>query len=86
MECTLRIIGVAVMSDLEDLRFREILKDWALAIESHQRYIFEESARFVDALKQRRLSAKTKNEIAIVIKGLQATVKSVSKVVGKYIE
>jgi hypothetical protein len=86
LECTLRIIGVAVMSDLEDLRFREIFKDWALAIETHQRYIFEESARFVDALKQRRLSAKAKNEIAIVIKGLQATVKSVSKVVGKYIE
>jgi hypothetical protein len=74
------------MSDVEDLRFGEILKDWAQAIESHQRYIFEESVRFVDALKQRRLSVKTKNEIAIVIKGLQATVKSVSKVVGKYIE
>ena len=74
------------MSDVEDLRFGEILKDWAQAIESHQRYIFEESARFVDALKQRKLSTKTKNEIASVIKGLQATVKSVSKVVGKYIE
>jgi len=74
------------MSDLENRRFREILKDWAQAIETHQRYIFEESARFVEVLKQRRLSAKTKNEIAIVIKGLQATVKSVSKVVGKYIE
>lgn len=86
MECTLRIIGVAVMSDLEDLRFMGTLKDWAQAIETHQRYIFEESARFVEVLKQRMLSAKTKNEIAIVIKGLQATVKSVSKVVGKYIE
>ena len=74
------------MSDLENRRFREILKDWAQAIETHQRYIFEESARFVEVLRQRRLSAKTKNEIAIVIKGLQATVKSVSKVVGKYIE
>lgn len=74
------------MSDLEDLRFMGTLKDWAQAIETHQRYIFEESARFVEVLKQRMLSAKTKNEIAIVIKGLQATVKSVSKVVGKYIE
>jgi len=74
------------MSDLEDLRFMETLKDWAQAIETHQRYIFEESARFVEVLKQRMLSAKTKNEIAIVIKGLQATVKSVSKVVGKYIK
>ena len=74
------------MSDSEDRRFREILKDWAQAIESHQRYIFEETARFVEVLKQGRLSAKTKNEIAIVIKGLQATLKSVSKVVGKYIE
>ena len=86
MEFTLRIIGVAVMSDLEDCRFGEILRDWAQSVEIHQRCIFEESARFVEVLKQRRLSAKTKNEVAIILKGLQATVKSVSKVVGKHIE
>ena len=86
LECIPRIIGVASMSNLEDWKFREILENWAQSIETHQRYIFEESARFVEVLKQKKLSGKTKNEIAIVIKGLQATVKSVSKVVGKYIE
>ena len=74
------------MSNLEDWKFREILENWAQCIESHQRYIFQETARFVEVLKQRKLSGKTKNEIAIVIKGLQATVKSISKVIGKYIE
>jgi hypothetical protein len=71
------------MSDAEDLKFREVLMNWAQSIETNQRSIFEESARFVEVLKQRKPSAKTKKEIAIVIKGLQATVKSVSKVITK---
>lgn len=74
------------MSDVEDWEFRGIFENWAQTVESHQRYIFEETVRFVEVLKQRKLTAKTKNEIMIVIKGLKATVKSISKVVGKYIE
>jgi len=74
------------MSDVEDWKFRDIFENWAQSIEINQRYIFQETARFVEVLKQKKLSARTKNEITIVIKGLQATVKSISKVVGKYIE
>jgi len=81
-----RTLGVMTMSDLEDWKFRDVFENWAQSIESHQRCIFEDSANFVEVLKQTKLSAKTKNEIAIVLKGLQATVKSISKVVGKYIE
>ena len=40
----------------------------------------------VELLKQKKVSAKTKNEMIIIIKGLQATVKSVHKVLSKYIE
>jgi len=86
LECIPRTLGVTVMSDLENWKFRDIFENWAHSIESHQRCIFEDSANFVEVLKQRKLSAKTKNEIAIILKGLQATVKSISKVVGKYIE
>ncbi len=74
------------MSDVEDWKFKDILENWLHCVESHQRYIFQETVRFVEVLKQRKLSGETKNEIAIVIKGLQATVKSISKVIGKYIE
>ncbi len=73
------------MSNL-DWEFREIFENWAHSIETHQRCIFEESVKFVEVLKQRRLTAKSKNEITIIIKGLQATVKSVSKVIRKYTE
>ncbi len=73
------------MSNL-DWEFREIFENWAHSIETHQRCIFEESVKFVEVLKQRRLTAKSKNEITIIIKGLQATVKSVSKVISKYTE
>ena len=45
-----------------------------------------ETAKIVDLLKQKKVSAKTKNEMIIVVKGLQATVKSVSKVLSRYIE
>ncbi len=72
------------MSDLEDTEFRNVFRNWAEQVESHQRQIFLETAKFVEMLKQRKVSAKTKNEILIVVKGLQATVKSVSKVLTKY--
>ncbi len=74
------------MSDLEDMEFRTVFKNWAEQIENHQHQIFLETAKLVDMLKQRKVSAKTKNEIIIVVKGLQATVKSVSKVLAKYVE
>jgi hypothetical protein len=45
-----------------------------------------ETGKIVDLLKQKKVSAKTKNELIIVVKGLQATVKSVSKVLSKYTE
>jgi hypothetical protein len=45
-----------------------------------------ETAQIVDLLKQKKVSATVKNEMIIVVKGLKATVKSVSKVLSKYIE
>jgi hypothetical protein len=72
------------MSNLEDMEVRALFKNWAEQIESHQYQIFLETAKLVDMLKQRNVSAKTKNEILIILKGLQATVKSVSKVLTKY--
>ena len=74
------------MSDLGDMEFRAVFKNWAEQIEDHQHQIFLETAKFVEMLKQRKVSAKTKNEIIIILKGLQATVKSVSKVLTKYTE
>ena len=74
------------MSDLEDMEFRSAFKKWAEQIENHQHQIFLETAKLVEMLKQRKVSAKTKNEIIIILKGLQATVKSISKVLTKYIE
>ena len=74
------------MSEIENTEFRTVFRNWAEQIESHQRLIFLETAKFVEMLKQRKVSAKTKNEMIIIIKGLQATVKSVSKVLTKYIE
>ena len=74
------------MSDLEDREFRVVFKNWAEQIENHQHQIFLETAKLVEMLKQRKVSAKTKNEIIIILKGLQATVKSVSKVLAKHIE
>jgi hypothetical protein len=74
------------MSDSENLEFRDVFKHWAEQIENHQHQIFLETAKLVEMLKQRQVSAKTKNEIIIILKGLQATVKSVSKVLTKYVE
>jgi F0F1-type ATP synthase alpha subunit len=74
------------MSDSEDIEFRDAFKQWAEQMDNHQYQIIVETAKIVDLLKQKKVSAKTKNEIIIVIKGLQATAKSVSKVLSKYIE
>ena len=72
------------MSEVEEQRFREVYEHWAQSMEKYQRQIIQESAQFVEDLKKRCLPYKTKNEIATVVKGLQATVKSVAKVIGKY--
>ncbi len=74
------------MSDSENMEFRNAFKHWAEQIDSHQYQIFVETAKIVDLLKQKKVSAKTKNEMIIAVKGLQATVKSVSKVLSRYIE
>jgi hypothetical protein len=73
------------MTDSEDIEFRDAFKHWAEQIDYHQYQIFVETAKIVDLLKQKNVSAKTKNEMIIILKGLQATVKSVSKVLTKYI-
>jgi hypothetical protein len=73
------------MSDLEDTEFRNAFEAWAEQIGSHQHQIFLETAKLVEMLKQKKVSAKTKNEIIIILKGLQATVKSVTKVLTKYV-
>jgi len=73
------------MSNVEDAEFRCAFKHWAEQIDYHQYQIFVETAKIVDLLKQKKVSAKTKNEMIIILKGLQATVKSVSKVLAKYI-
>lgn len=72
------------MNSSEETKLRDAFKDWAKQVESNQHQIFLETAKLVELLKQNEASAKTKNEINIVLKGLQATVKSVSKVLNKY--
>jgi hypothetical protein len=74
------------MSDSEDLELKKAYKRWAEQIDYHQYQIFVETAQIVDLLKQKKVSATIKNEMIIVVKGLKATVKSVSKVLSKYIE
>ena len=74
------------MSDSEDIEFRDAFKQWAEQMDNHQYQIIVETAKIVDLLKQKKVSAKTKNEMIIVVKGLQATAKSVSKVLSKYTE
>ena len=74
------------MSDSDDMEFRDAFRHWAEQLDVHQYQIFVETAKIVELLKQRDVSAKTKNEMIIVLKGLQATVKSVSKVLSKYIQ
>ena len=74
------------MSDFKDMEFSTALKNWAEQVNYHQYQIFVETAKLVDLLKQRKVSAKSKNEMIIILKGLQATVKSISKVMARYIE
>ena len=74
------------MSDSEDKEFMDAFKLWAEQINYHQYQIFVETSKIVDLLKQKKASAKTKNEMIIIFKGLQATVKSVSKVLSNCIE
>ena len=74
------------MSDSEDAAVRDAFRHWAEQMDCHQYQIFLETAKIVDLLKQKKVSAKTKNEMIIVVKGLQATVKSISKVLSRYIE
>jgi hypothetical protein len=74
------------MSNSEDLEFGDAFKHWAEQLDIYQYQIFVETAKIVELLKQKKVSAKTKNEMIIVLKGLQATVKSISKVLSKYIE
>jgi len=74
------------MNDSEDAEFKEAYKRWVEQIDYHQYQIFVETAKIVDLLKLKKVSATTKNEMIIVVKGLQATVKSISKVLSKHIE
>ena len=74
------------MTESENTEVRDAFKHWAEQMDCHQYQIFVETAKIVDLLKQKKVSAKTKNEMIIVVKGLQATVKSISKVLSKYIE
>jgi len=74
------------MSDSEDIKLIDAFKQWAQQMDNYQYQIIVETAKIVDFLKQKKVSAKTKKEMIIVVKGLQATTKSVSKVLLKYIE
>jgi hypothetical protein len=74
------------MRDSDDTEVRDAFRHWAEQMDCHQYQIFLETAKIVDLLKQKKVSAKTKNEMIIVVKGLQATAKSISKVLSRYIE
>lgn len=72
------------MSKSEDPEFRNAFRHWAEQMDCHQYQLIVETAKIVELLKQKEVPAKTKNELKIVVKGLQATVKSISKVLSKY--
>lgn len=74
------------MSMTEDDDFGEAFRRWVEKVDFHQYQIFVETAKIVELLKKKDVSAKTKNEMLIVLKGLQATVKSITKVLSKYIQ
>jgi hypothetical protein len=74
------------MSASDNMEVRDAFRQWAEEMDCHQYQIFVETAKMVDLLKEKKVSAKTKNEMLIIIKGLQATVKSVNKVLSKYIK
>jgi hypothetical protein len=72
------------MIDSNDLDFRDAFKNWVEQMDCYQYKIFVETAKIVDLLKQKKVSAKRKNEMIIVVKGLRATVNSITKVMSKY--
>jgi hypothetical protein len=74
------------MNDCEDAGFKDTYNRWAERVDYHQYQLFIETAKIVEELKQKKVSAKTKNEMIFIVKGLRATVKSISKVLSKYIE
>ena len=74
------------MSGCEDSEFREAYRQWVDRFDFHQYQIFVETAKIVEQLKEKKVSAKTKNEMKIKLKGLQATTKSITKVLSKHIE
>jgi hypothetical protein len=74
------------MNASDDMEVRDAFRQWAEEMDCHQYQIFVETAKMVELLKQKKVPAKTKNEMLIIVKGLQATVKSVHKVLSKYIE
>ena len=74
------------MNASDDMEVRDAFRQWAEEMDCHQYQIFVETAKMVELLKQKKVSAKTKNEMIIIIKGLQATVKSIHKVLSKYVE
>jgi len=77
---------LTLMGTIEDENFSEAFRRWVEQVDFHQYQIFVETAKIVELLKKKDVSAKTKNEMLIVLKGLQATVKSITKVLSKYIQ
>ena len=74
------------MNDSEDVGFKDVYDRWVEQVDYHQYQLFIETAKIVEELKQKKVSAKIKNEMLLIVKGLQATVKSITKVLSKYIE
>ena len=74
------------MNACEDAGFEDTYNRWVERVDYYQYQLFIETAKIVEELKKKKISAKTKNEMILIVKGLQATVKSISKVLSKYIE
>ena len=74
------------MNAYEDSGFKDTYNRWVERVDYYQYQLFIETAKIVEELKKKKVSAKTKNEMILIVKGLQATVKSISKVLSKYIE
>jgi len=74
------------MNACEDAGFKDTYNRWVELVDYYQYQLFIETAKIVEELKKKKVSAKTKNEMILIVKGLQATVKSISKVLSKYIE
>ena len=74
------------MNACEDAGFEDTYNRWVERVDYYQYQLFIETAKIVEELKKKKVSAKTKNEMILIVKGLQATVKSISKVLSKYIE